>query len=60
MFMIAKPSEFVNPPMWLGPSSGHGEAVVTMAWHLPLVTLCSPAEGECCSDVGIAADMIEG
>lgn len=31
-----------------------------VAWCLPLVTLCSLAAGESCSNVGATAGMIEG
>lgn len=39
---------------------GYGKAELTVAWHLPLVTLCSPARGEGCSSIGIAVGAIEG
>lgn len=51
---------FVNPPIWLGPSSDHGKAGVTVARHLSLVTLCSSARGEDCSSVGAVVGMVEG
>lgn len=58
--MITKPLGFVNPPTWLGPSSSHGEAMVTVTWHLPLMTLCSLARGKGYFGIRVAADPIKG
>lgn len=58
--MIAKPLGFVNPPIWLGPSSSHSEAVVTVARCLPLATLCSLAMVESCSNIGAMIVVVEG
>lgn len=58
--MIAKTLGFVNPPIWLGPSSSRSEAAVTIAWCLPLVTLCSLVVSESWSDVVATIGMIEG
>ena len=40
-------------------SSGYSEAEVTVAWHLPLTTLCTSAVGEDCSDAGAAEVVVE-
>ena len=49
----------MDQPIWLGLPLDHSEAVVTVARWLPLVTLCPPAAGEDCSDVGAAAGVVE-
>lgn len=57
--MIVKLLGFVNLPIQLGPSSGCSRATVTVAWHLPFVTLCLSAMAEGCSDARVASGMIE-
>lgn len=58
--IVAKLLGFVNLLILLGPSSNCSEAIVTMAQHLPLATLCLPADDDGCSDVGAAAGLVEG
>lgn len=47
----------MNPPIWLGLSSSYSGAAVTVAWHLPLMTLCSLAAAEDYSGTGAVVGM---
>lgn len=59
-FLIAKPLGSMNLPIRLGPSSSRSEATVIVARRLPLMTLCSLAAGESCSNIGAMAVVVKG
>jgi hypothetical protein len=58
VFVIAKPLGFVNPPIWLGRSSSHSGATVTVARRLSLLT-CLPTMAEDYFDAAATVGVVD-